>query len=128
MLIPKEDAEQQALVQWLKLQKIDFFAPINENVFSFLSRDIAIKLERKVKSMGKVKGVTDLVIFLPNKILFLELKRQPKKLKSGKISYANSKVSKEQEDFKIMVNKYSYTSHAIAYGWQDARIIIEELI
>ena len=126
-MISKEDVEQQALVNYLKLHHYDFFAPMNENMLSFLSPKMAVIVEAKAKALGKQKGVLDLVIFLDNKILFLEMKRQGKVLKSGKISHSNSKVSDEQNDFREMLLKYTYTRSAIAYGYKEAIKIIEEL-
>ena len=124
---PLEEVEQKALVVWLKKNKIDHFAPLNENLLSFLSPKIAVIVEAKAKALGKRKGTLDVVIFLPKYILFLEMKRRPKTLKSGKLSYANSNISDEQVEFMKMLKRYSYTKSAVAYGYLEAIDIIEEL-
>ena len=124
-MCPKEETEQRALVQWLKLKKITYFAVQNENNFSFLNRNIAVKMQSKAKSMGSVKGVSDMVVMLPSKILFIELKRVPKKLKSGKLSYTNSKTSQDQLDFISVANGFEYAEARVCYGYLEAIELIE---
>lgn len=114
MTEPLESDEQKALILWLKQRKIMYFAPMNENSFSFLNRDIVVKIQAKNKAMGSIKGTPDLVIFLPNKIMFLELKRR----KSGVLS-------KEQKDFLSRVNEYPYAIGGVAHGWIEASAMIE---
>jgi len=125
-IVPTEAQEQRRLVMWLQYKKLFFFAPTNENNTYKQNRKYALIAEQKAKSLGKLKGVSDLVIFLPNKILFLELKRAPKRLKNGKLSFSHTKVSKEQEAFKNKVNQYPYAKAVIAYGADDAIRIVEE--
>ena len=132
---PLEEVEQKALIQWLRLNKYDFFSVPNENLFATLLKKylpkklkhLVVVIEKKLQDMGKRKGTLDLVIFLPSHILFLEMKRQPNKLKSGKLSYTNSKTSKEQIEFMEMLKKYNYTASAVAYGYEKAIKIIEGL-
>jgi len=116
---PLEEVEQRALVQWLKLKKIPYFAVANENIFSFLNRNLAVKIQAKQKALGAIKGVSDLCIMLPNKILFIELKRSDPKL---------SKVSKEQIAFLKEVNKLDYAYGDVAYGYLEAIEIIERFM
>ena len=123
--IPLEDYEQQCLVQYLLKNKYDFFAPINENSYSFLNKKIATIIEAKMKSMGKLKGVLDIVIFLPEFILFMEMKRRPKVLKSNKLSYTNSKVSTEQYVFMDMLAQYKYTKSVVVYGYDEAIAVLK---
>lgn len=121
-----EAQEQQKLIQWLRLKKIFHFAPINENNQSFSNRLVAMKIEAKNKSMGKVAGVSDVIVMLPNKILFVELKRARKVLKSGKLSTANTKVSPEQKKFLESVNKnFNYAEAKVCYGFSEAVEFIE---
>ena len=141
--IPTEAQEQQKVVQWLKMKKITFFAPTNENKYGGVIRSTLIALlgqrrgvqvasrviasiQKSLASIGFIKGVSDLVIFLPNKILFIEMKRQGVKLKSGKISHTNSKISPEQLAFLDKVNKYPYSKGYVAYGFDEAVDIIEK--
>lgn len=122
--LPTEAEEQKCLVQWLNIKHINHFAPINENNHSKLNRQFAIKNEAKAKAMGKVPGVSDIVVFLENKILFIELKRKKKVLKGGGLSISHTKVSDAQYDFMTMVNKYDYAESTICYGWEEARDFI----
>ena len=124
--IPTESQEQQKLIQWLKLKRLFYFAPINENNHSSLNRRVAVFQEVKARSMGKVKGTSDLIVMLPNKILFIELKKQGKILKSGKTSHSNSKVSKEQIAFIEKANKYPYAIAKVCYGYAHAIDFINE--
>lgn len=112
-----EETHQKALVNYLRLNNIDYFAPINENPYSkYVPKKTILITETLLKQLGKRKGVSDLVIFLPSCILFLELKRPLK-----------NKISKEQLEFKELVEKYSYCKHAFAYGYEDAIEIISKL-
>ena len=88
--IPSEAIEQQKLIQWLRLKKIFHYATTNENNSYKQDRKYAMIAEQKAKSQGKLKGVADITVLLPNKILFIELKKQGKKLKNGNISHVNS--------------------------------------
>ncbi len=112
---PLEADEQKELVEWLKSEKLDFFAPINENNHSKANRLLAIKLEAKAKSMGKIKGVSDIVVFTPTKILFIELKR-----------LKGSTTSQDQKDFIERANKYPYAEGRICKGCAKAIEFIEE--
>jgi len=115
-----EHEEQVALIKWLKLNKYFFFAVPNGS-----KRDMVTA--RKLKDEGVKSGVADLVVFLKNKILFLELKRSPKKLKSGKLSYSNSKISLEQKAFLMKLEDYDYAVGRVGFGWKNCVEIIEEL-
>ena len=111
-----ETKEQQALVQWLRLKNIFHFAPINENQHSKLNPKVAMLLELRAKSMGKVSGTSDIVVMLPHKILFIELKRQEK---------SKAKVSDSQKAFMENVNKYGYAKAIVCYGAKEAIQTIE---
>jgi len=77
--------------------------------------------------MGKVKGVSDVIVMLPNKILFIELKRSRKTLKSGKLSISHTKVSPEQKIFLNKINEdfNNYAEAYVCYGAEEAKEIIE---
>lgn len=124
--IPTEEFEQQKLVQWLQLNKYYFFAPLNENQGSFLNKKVTMLQEKKAKTIGKRKGVSDIIVFLKHKILFIELKRQAKPLKNGKLSYKHTKTSEEQKSFLNTVNGYNYAIGKVCYGFYEAVKFIEE--
>lgn len=124
--IPSEAIEQQKLIQWLRLNKIFHYATTNENNSYKQDRKYAMIAEQKAKAQGKLKGVADITVLLPNKILFIELKKQGKKLKNGNISHSNSKVSDEQIAFLEKVNSFDYAIGKVCYGFDDAKKFIEE--
>lgn len=112
-----EEQEQKKLVQWLRLKKIFHFAPMNENKQSFTNPKVAMMIEAKAKSMGKVKGVSDLVVMLPNSILFIELKRAKKSL---------TNVSDSQNVFLSKIGQFCYAKGHVCYGANEAIEIIEK--
>ncbi|NCD00187.1 MAG: nuclease [Bacteroidia bacterium] len=112
-----EEQEQKALVQWLKLKKIFHFAPMNENKQSFTNPKVAMMIENKAKSMGKVKGVSDLIVMLPNKILFIELKRKEK---------SKAKVSYSQNAFLSKIGQFCYAKPYVCYGAKEAIEVVEK--
>lgn len=117
-----EQIEQKKFIKWLRLKNIFHFAVKNESGTSF--NGAGNWIGKNDKSMGKRKGVSDLVVMLDNKILFIEMKRPRKTLKSGKLSNENL-LKPEQEQFLNSVNGFSYASGYVAYGFLDAKEIIE---
>ena len=124
--IPSEAIEQQKLVQWLRLKKIFHYATTNENNSYKQDRKYAMIAEQKAKAQGKLKGVADITVLLPNKILFIELKKQGKVLKNGTVSHSNSTVSPEQIAFLEKVNSFDYAEGRVCYGFEAAKKFIEE--
>ncbi len=124
-----EEQEQQRLVAYLKAKKIFHFAPMNENKQSFANRNTALRLEAKAKKMGKLKGVSDVIIMLNSKIVFIELKRAKKLLKNGKLSTSHTKVSKEQESFIKTINERfnKYAVGVVCYGAKEAIEFVEDI-
>lgn len=127
-LILTEADEQKFLVQWLRAKKIFHFAPTNENNTYKQNPKYAMIAEQKAKAMGKLKGTSDLIVMLPTKILFIELKRRKKLLKNGKYSTSHTNISKEQIDFLENVAQFSYADSAVCYGAKEAIEYIEQHI
>ena len=123
---PTEAEEQKLLIKWMTSKRIFFFAPTNENNTHKQNRKYAMIAEVKAKSMGKVKGTSDLFVFLPNKLLVIEMKRAKKVLKNGSLSISNSKVSDEQYMFLTNVNRFDYVESEICYGFNEAKKFIED--
>jgi len=119
-----EEIEQIRFVKWLKLKKIEHFAVVNENSMSSINRFMAIKVAERSKKMGKRKGVSDLVIMLSDKIVYMEMKKQQETLKNGKKSKKNM-LDDEQKEFLKTVNGFSYAVGYVAYGFLAAKEIIE---
>ncbi len=116
-----ERQEQIMLHQWCKLKGLMSFAVPNGGSRHKLE---AINLKRE----GVTKGVSDYIVLLPNKILFIEMKRQKRILKNGNLSTSNTSTSKEQLKFIKDVNLYHYVNARVCYGYNAAReFILEEL-
>ena len=113
-VVPLEESEQMAFIQYLQYKKIDYFAVPNSNALSSLNKLMAVKVMAKMKKVGLVSGVSDLVVMLNHKILFIEMKR----IKGGT-------VSNNQKKFLKMVDKYSYAEGFVAYGCKGAIEIVE---
>lgn len=112
-----------AYLRKLELEKniLTFFAVPNGGSRNKLE---AINLKRE----GVKAGVSDLIIITRDKVLFLEMKQAPKVLKSGKLSFSNSKVSDNQKAFLDTICKSSVCVGAIGYGFESAKNIIDKLL
>lgn len=117
--IPTEESEQVALVQWLRLKKISHAHIPNEG-------KMAIQYMKKQKAQGLSKGFPDLIVFVPSKILFVEMKRRAIETKTGKISISHTKVSEEQKEWIDTINCYDYAIAKVCYGFNEAKEFIEE--
>lgn len=116
--LPTEAQEQLALIQWLNIKGIEYFAVPNGGSRHKLE---AINLKRQ----GVKAGVSDMVVFLSNQILFVELKRRKKVLKSGKLSTTHTSTSQAQIEFIEKVNEFPYAKGKVCYGWEEAKEFIE---
>lgn len=126
--MPTEEAEQLALVGWLKKNNIFFYATTNENNSYKQDRKYAMIAEVKAKANGKLKGVADLTIFLKDFVLFIELKRQRPILKNGELGTPTNKASDEQLKFIEKVSSYYYAKGFICFGCDEAIEKIKEFI
>lgn len=111
-MIPLEDQEQEMVCRWLDIKKIFYFAVPNGGTRNKLE---AIKL----KKQGVRAGVSDMVVFVNQKILFIEMKRRDPKL---------SKTSKEQIDFLDKIKEYTYTDGRVCCGYDEAIAFISEYL
>jgi hypothetical protein len=116
---PLEHDEQVALIKWLRAKKIFHFSIPNSSALSSLNRNTAIKVGSVLKSEGLIKGASDLVVMLPHKVLFIELKRASKSF---------STVSEEQIVFINKVNHFDYAVGQVCYGAKEAVKFIESYI
>ena len=71
---------QAQIVEYLKYKNIMFFSVPNEGVNS-------IKRMMKLKKMGLRSGVSDLVILMKNKIVFLEVKQKGEKQTNNQVLF-----------------------------------------
>ena len=112
---------QKLLVKWLHSKKILFTSVPNENLMSATNRKMAMITASKLKATGKSKGCPDLFIFLDNKVIAVELKREIVKGKS------KPKPSLEQIEWIEKLNKLGHESK-VCYGWIEAKDFIESQI
>ena len=111
-----ETDEQKMLVQYCKLKKLFAFSVPNGAVLRGTSLQRARQMN-KLKAEGLLKGTSDYIVMLSNKILFIELKRTK-----------GSTTSEEQKDFIAKVNQYPYAVGAICKGAKVAIEFIENNI
>ena len=121
-----EAQEQIMLINYLKAKKIFHYANVNENQMSSISKAMAIRVGAKHKALGKLAGLSDICCLLKHKILYIELKKAPRKLKSGKFSTSHVKVSDNQKVFIDKVNEFDYVSARVCYGYKESIEFIEE--
>ena len=105
--VPLEEAEQFTYIQFLEANKIRYFAVPNiVKLAGVLKSKIAkIRFWQQRKKEGVKKGVPDLVVFLPTKILFVEMKR-----------LKGSATSSEQKEWCNQINTYPYAISVICKG------------
>ena len=123
-----EAQEQEKLIRWLQIKKIFHWANVQENQGSFLNRKVAMIQAVKAKKMGKMRGLPDVTVMLPDKMLFIEMKRAPKILMSGKKSMAGINVSDHQKEFIKRLAAFDYCESRICYGFKEAQDFIQNNI
>lgn len=120
MKLQPEELEQATFVQECIKLGVLFFAPINENKLSGLLRSlkggdkILFALNKTLSLLGKRKGVNDVFVYTPSKLLHFEFK----------VGY--NKQSKEQKLFEKHVSKFPYAEYHTVYSWQEALKILKE--
>lgn len=77
-----------------------------------------------MKKEGVRAGVSDICVIHKDKTLYIEMKRPPKKLKSGKLSYSGISVSDKQIEFIEKTNSVNYISSKVCYGFNEAKEFI----
>lgn len=111
-IIPSEEDEQAAVVEYLELKGYKFTAS-NSGMYSK-----SWKQKAKMKKTGVRPGFPDLTIILPNKLLFIEMKRK----KGGQ-------VSTYQKEWIKALNGVSESVEAfVARGADEAIEIIKKAI
>jgi len=122
----EEHYEQIKVIDYLSILQrqgkvISYFAVPNGGSRNKLE---AINLKRE----GVKAGVSDLVVILKNKVLFVEMKRKPKILKSGKISYTGIKVSDNQKKFLNEIKSSEVCEGFVAYGFDEFKNKIDNIL
>lgn len=119
----EEQREQIALTHYLKILEqqnkiLTFYAIPNGG-----SRNI--REAANMKKEGVRAGISDMCVILKDKVLYIEMKKQPRILKSGKLSYAGIKVSDNQKKFIEKVNLNPSIVAKVCYGFIEAKKFIE---
>jgi hypothetical protein len=127
-----EAEHQKALVQYLILLErqgkiLTFFAVPNGTYLQGNTVQRAKQMSR-LKKEGLRDGVSDIVVVTLDKVLFIELKRPAKVLKSKKLSYAGINVSDHQKAFLEQINKGFVSRGEVCYGFNDAKNFIESML
>jgi len=116
-----EHQEQVEVVKYLRRKEILHYAiPNGGQRYKKTALDL--------KAEGVVSGVPDLCICEPNKYfhgLYIEMKKRPKTLKSGKKSYNGIKVSDSQNIWHQKLRHRNYEC-IVAYGADEAIEAIDE--
>lgn len=121
-MIPTESQETIALANWLRANNYFFTKNPNETFTKFYN------VKRKNKLEWVSAWVPDMMIILKRwSLLFIELKRRKKVLKSGKLSSSNSKVSEEQKKWIEELSKIPNVQAEVCYGSNEAIALIEKL-
>jgi len=126
MNVPLEDQEAKVLSSWMKAKGIVHTHIANE-------RWTTVQHKVKLKSMGLSKGFPDYMIIVPTKTqgkctVFIELKRQRRILKNGKLGKSPSDVKEEQIEWVAKLNECESTEAVICFGAQESIEYIEELL
>jgi len=108
---PLEEDEQKTLVEYLELKKLRFTAIPNSTWTPSMAQKV------KNKAMGLRSGLPDMILLLPDRILFLELKR----VKGGVSSPA-------QQEWQEALNKIPNVTAVTCHGAGQAIHTIEEFL
>jgi len=106
---PLEIEEQKTLVDYCEAMGYLSFAVPNAGKRGKTA-------QRNAKKEGILEGVSDYVVFLPKVILFIEMKRRPVKLRSGKLSVSHTTTTDAQKAFVARANEYHYSMAKVCYG------------
>lgn len=129
--LPTETQEACTFAEWCEWQGV-LFSHVPQETFT---KSWAVK--HKNTRMGVRKGVPDYVLILPASKtkdgqihqLWIELKRQRKKLKSGKYSTANSNIKPDQQIWVDALNRVPGNVHArICYGADESIQFCKEFL
>lgn len=105
--IPTEKDEQITFCKWLDLKKIPYNATPNGGLRDKITAS-------SLKKEGVKAGFPDLTIFLPHKIIYIEMKRQ----KGGV-------VSPLQKQWGLVLDGLPYASFYVCCGFSEAVKVVE---
>lgn len=130
---PTEYDEQVEFIEYLALMEkqkkiVTFFAVNNENNSHRQNRKYAIIAEVKAKKTGKKKGVSDICVILKNKVVFIEMKRQPRVLKDGTFSKSKAQPTLEQKQFLLDISNSDVCVGSVCWGSREAIQFLEQFL
>jgi hypothetical protein len=109
-ILPTEEDEQSAFVEWLETCGYKFSAlPLSTYTKSW-------KIKTRNKRVGVRAGVPDMIVIVKNRLVFIEMKR----IKKGVISDAQKEWI---EELKKCVGVLVY----VCYGFENAKEVIEKI-
>lgn len=107
--IAREDQECYTLVEYLELKGLKY-SHIHHEMFT-----TSLAQRSKAKRLGVKSGVPDYIICLPDRLLFIEMKRE----KGGTLSQA-------QKEWIRALDGIPNVCAAVCRGFDEARVFIEE--
>jgi len=113
--VPLEKDEQKEFIIYLKKKRLIHASIPNENILSYLNRQVAARVMKELKEMGLQPAFPDTMVMLPKKILFVEMKR-----------IKRSRTSDEQKIWNMVLDALPYASAYICKGCDEAIKVIEE--
>lgn len=117
--IPLEDIEAESLATWLRFKHYKFTHIWNES--GQRGTINIIKMMEKKKRLWVSTWFPDFCIVLKRwSLLFIELKRQRKKLKNWELWASPSRVSDEQKEWVATLWSIENIMACICYWWEDA--------
>lgn len=125
MTIPKEDQEAKDFAKLLNMMGYKFTHIANE---IDIPGKGAIIAGAKGRAMGVSKGFPDyMIISKSGSLVFIELKRQRKILKNGKLGASPSKVQPEQVEWIDRLSQLQNVHATICYWYRDALAFISNI-
>jgi len=109
--VPHEEIEQAEFVKYLRLKNIKFTAIPNSTYTT------SWKQKAKNKRMGLNPGLPDLLILLPGKLLFIEMKR-----------IKNGSVSEYQKEWISALNQIQNVEAVVCRGCQEAIVAVDRIL
>jgi len=111
----KESDHQKKFIAYCKLNGLLVWSNQNETPYAkFINKATMMKLSQESNAMGRLKGLSDTIVMLPNCILFIEFK------------VGKNKQQKEQVQFEKHISKFDYAKYYLVYSCEEAISIVEQ--
>ena len=118
MEIPSELHEQKLTQKWLKERGYEVAASLNGTYNPYYSQ------LNKNKALGMNEGFPDLTVIIYPFMVFIEMKRQRKSLKNGKLGKSPSSISQAQIRWLEKLSQISSNICTIGLGFEDVKEFI----